>query len=62
VARETDVADQGQFENGTKVQGVHEKTPGFGTPLDPLSRSFMKTKKDKKRYYPKGISCFPLQE
>ncbi|XP_077060887.1 uncharacterized protein LOC143712355 [Siphateles boraxobius] len=49
LARETGVADQGQFENGTKVQGVHKKILGFGTPLDPLSRSFMKTKKDKNR-------------
>ncbi|KAK7158654.1 hypothetical protein R3I94_005100 [Phoxinus phoxinus] len=49
LARETDVTDQGQFENGTKVQGVHKKIPGFRTPLDPLSRSFMKTKTDKRR-------------
>ncbi|XP_065132004.1 uncharacterized protein [Paramisgurnus dabryanus] len=54
LASETHLADitgyqQGRFENSSKAQGLHRNNPEFKAPLDPLSRSFVKVKKDKRR-------------
>nr|XP_055058661.1 uncharacterized protein LOC129442535 isoform X2 [Misgurnus anguillicaudatus] len=54
LASETYLADitgyqQGHFENSSKAQGLHRNNPEFKAPLDPLSRSFVKVKKDKRR-------------
>ncbi|XP_057189295.1 uncharacterized protein LOC130553975 isoform X3 [Triplophysa rosa] len=54
LARESPLANvtvyqQGHFENSSNAQGLRRNSPEFSAPLDPLSRSYLKVKKDKRR-------------